>query len=184
MRTEVKAIVPPRAAGWIGGALALAGVLSSGGCTRESVRVAIDAQRRADQVQQTVFERQHEGLTLLLFRDLVARLRASGIDLTPEQLATLEAAWNERDLVEFWAIQQERTRALRLAGVDAKLFSDQAAIDVLLKALEAKVDRARQAIAAQQAAALQPVAGGAADAATESHAEAAIESKPEEPARP
>ncbi len=148
-----------QSASWTIAGIGIAASLLAGGCTRESVRVAIDAQRRADQVQQAVFERQHDGLTLLLFRDLLARMRECGAEWTPEQLATLEAVWNERDLVEFWTVQQERSKALRLAGVDAKLFSDQSAIDLLIKALDAKMDRAKEAVVAQQAAAAQPDAG-------------------------
>ena len=45
-----------------------------GGCTRESVRMALESQQRANQVQQTVFEHQHEGLQILLYRDLIKQL--------------------------------------------------------------------------------------------------------------
>lgn len=116
------------------------------GCTAESTRVAIETQRRADEVQQAVFERQHEGLVLLLFRDLSGKLERCRTD--DERAAALNAAWNERDLIEFWAIQNERSRALRLIGVDAKLYSDQSIVDLLIRSIQAKAQRAEQGLAA------------------------------------
>ena len=118
-----------------------------GGCTRESVRMALESQQRANQVQQTVFEHQHEGLQILLYRDLIRQLESSGMAMTSERRAVVSAAWNERDLIEFWAIQNERAKALRLAGVDAKLYSDQSVLDLLLKSLNAKTERLEQCIA-------------------------------------
>ena len=115
------------------------------GCARESLRVAIAAQQRADQVQQAVFERQHDALRVLLFRDLEARLAIAGQPLTADQHTLLNEAWNERDLVEFWMQQHERARALRLVGVDAKLYADQPAVDLLYKALSTKMSRAQDA---------------------------------------
>lgn len=115
------------------------------GCTAESTRFAIQTQRRADAVQQTVFERQHEGLVLLLFRDVAARLERC--KTAEERLAALNAAWNERDLIEFWAVQHERSRGLRLIGVDAKLSSEQSIVDLLIRSIEAKADRAAQSLA-------------------------------------
>lgn len=119
------------------------------GCTRESVRVALETQRRADQVQQAVFDRQHDALRILLYRDLVRALEADGVTLTAPQRAVLSEAWNDRDLIEFWALQNERARALRRIGVDAKLWSDQSIIDLLWKSLEARAARAEQGLAAQ-----------------------------------
>ena len=133
--------------GWVAGGLAVLSVL--GGCTRESVRVALAAQQRADRVQQAVFERQHEALCILLYRDLKQQLELDGTPLTPAQCAVLNETWNERDLLEFWTIQQERAKALRLVGVDAKLYGDQSVIDLLYKSLTAKADRVKQALAAQ-----------------------------------
>lgn len=121
--------------------------LAASGCTRESVRIAIRAQQRADQVHQTVFDRQHEGLRILLYRDLIRRLETSGPALNVDQRAVVNAVWNERDLIEFWAIQNERAKALRLIGVDAKLYSDQSPLDLLLKSLTAKVARLAPAVA-------------------------------------
>lgn len=128
------------------------------GCTRESVRLALENQHRADQVQQTIFDCQHEGLRTLLFHDLEARLTTDGQPLSDSQAAALNQAWNDRDLFEFWAVQQERSKALRLAGVDARLAADQSVIDLLLKQVEAGLDRGKQSLAASAgSAASQPV---------------------------
>lgn len=118
------------------------------GCTRESVRVALTAQQRADQVQQAVFERQHEALCILLYRDLQRRLEQTGTPLAPEQRTALNEVWNERDLIEFWTVQHERAKALRLIGVDAKLYSGQSVVDLLYKSISAKIERAKQGLAA------------------------------------
>ena len=134
-------------------------VISAAGCTRESLRVALTAQQRADQVQQAVFERQHEALCFLLYRDLQRRLEQAGTPLSPAQRSTLNEVWNDRDLIEFWTVQHERAKALRLIGVDAKLYSDQAVIDLLYKSLAAKVARAKQGLAARAGEALRMQSG-------------------------
>lgn len=144
-----------REGGRLSRAAALVLLLIAAGCTRESLRVALEAQQRADQVQQTVFERQHDALRVLLYRDLVARLAEAGGPLSAEQAAAVNSAWNERDLVEFWQVQHERARALRLAGVDAKLYGEQAMIDLLYKQIDRKLDRAIEAGAAMKGAALR-----------------------------
>lgn len=121
-----------------------AGAVLLAGCTGESVKIALEAQKRADDVQQAVFDRQHEGLTALLYRDLASRLAAAaagGGGLSDAQRAVLNDAWNERDLIEFWAVQNERVRALRLIAVDMKLYSDQSPLDLLLKQGAAKLTR-------------------------------------------
>lgn len=127
--------------------LVLGLTLVCGGCTRESVRQALEVQQRANEIQQAVFDRQHDGLRVLLFRDLEARLSLAGVELSEPQQAVLNQAWNDRDLIEFWSVQQERSKALRVAGVDAKLYADQSLIDLLLKSADAKSDRARQGVA-------------------------------------
>lgn len=132
---------------------------AGGGCTRESVRLALDAQRRADQVQQAVFEQQDESLRILLFRDLVNRLEKAGRPLTEAERAALNEIWNERDLVQFWAVQNERAQALRIAGVDAKLASDQAIVDLLIKSIEARAKRVEQKLVAKAAAEAGEVIG-------------------------
>jgi hypothetical protein len=99
---------------------------------------------RANEVQETLFERQHDGLKVLLFRDVLRRVADAG-DATDEQQAVLNQAWNERDLLEFWAIQQERAKALRLLGVDAQLYSQQSMLDLLVKSIETRARRLEQA---------------------------------------
>ena len=118
----------------------IAGVLLPA-CTRESVRLAVQSQQRADEVQQAVFDRQHEALCVLLYRDMQRRLETAGADLDDAQRAALNEVWNERDLIEFWTVQQERSKALRLAGVDAHLYGEQSMIDLLYKQVTAKLDR-------------------------------------------
>lgn len=119
------------------------------GCTPESVRIAIESQRRADDVQQAVFDHQQDGLRLLLFRDLVTRLEeAGGAPLSDAQVEELNRAWNQRDLIEFWTIQFERAKALRIVGVDAKLYSDQSIVDLLARRLAAGFGRVEEGIAA------------------------------------
>ncbi|MBU0638058.1 MAG: hypothetical protein KKB50_04275 [Planctomycetes bacterium] len=132
------------------GAVCWLGLLATGqsGCTGESTRVALAAQRRADAAQRAVFDRQHEGLCILLYRDLVRRLENADATLTDEQRAALNEVWNERDLIEFWAVQHERAAALRLIGVDAKLFSAQSPVDLLVKSLAARAERVKQRLAA------------------------------------
>jgi hypothetical protein len=99
-------------------------------------------------VQQAVFERQHEALCVLLYRDLQRRLERDGGSLSPGHRAALNEAWNDRDLVEYWRVQHERARALRLIGVGAKLYGDQAVVDLLYKSLAAKLARVRHGLAA------------------------------------
>jgi hypothetical protein len=126
--------------------LGVCGALVVGGCTGESTRVALEAQRRAEQIQQAVFDRQQEALCLLLYRDLLRRLAEAGVDLSLVQRTTLNEIWNERDLVQFWALQNERAQALRIIGVDLKLYGEQSIVDLLWKGLEARADRARAAL--------------------------------------
>ena len=137
---------------------AIAAVVVGGGapagCTRESVRAALAVQRRADSVQQAVFEQQHETLCILLYRDLIRRLEHGGAQLTAAQRAALNEVWNERDLIEFWCVQQERCKALRLIGVDSKLFADQSPVDLLLKQLVGGLRRVEQGLAGQVAESL------------------------------
>ena len=133
MRKRMRSV----SAGVVGGVL----LLVAGGCSDPSLQLALRAQQRANAVQAAVFERQHDGLRVLLFRDLVARLEAGGSPLDDNQRAVLNTVWNERDLVEFWALQHERALALRLVGVDAKLYADQSAVDLLIKAAERKLDQ-------------------------------------------
>ena len=132
-------------------ALAAAVCLACLGCTRESVRIAIETQRRADTVEETLVQRQHEALCVLLYRDALRRLAERGVALDDAQRAALSTVWSDRDLVEFWAVQHERAKALRVAGVDAKLAADQSIVDLLWKQLAVRADRVEQGLAAQAA---------------------------------
>jgi hypothetical protein len=130
-------------------------LIALSGCTAESTRIAIETQQRCNEVDEAVFNNQHDGLTVLLYRDAVSNLEKTApsrdpddpasppIALTSAQRDGLNQAWNQRDLVEFWRVQHERSKALRLIGVDAKLYGDQSIIDLLYKSLDAKVQRAR-----------------------------------------
>lgn len=140
----------------LAGAGIAAGVLC--GCTRESVRVALDAQRRADEVHTAVVERQHAALCTLLFRDALARLRDAGLQLDDSHRQQLAEVWSERDLVEFWVLQDERARALRLVGVDAQLYGSQAIADLLWKSWQARAARGGVALADAAGAALAAAA--------------------------
>jgi hypothetical protein len=117
------------------------------GCTAESTRLAIQNERKANAVDMALYEREHQGLSVYIFRDTVAQMKESG-GLNAQQIAILNNAWNDRDLLEFWAVQKDRIMALRREGVEAKLYSDQSMIDLLIKQLELKFDRVKPAIAA------------------------------------
>ncbi len=127
----------------------LLGTLATCACTGESTRVALAAQRRADEVQQAVFDQQYQGLRTLLYRDLLRRLEGADVEVSAALREELNAVWNDRDLLEFWTVQFERAKALRIAGVDTKLYSDQAVVDLLVKALEARTERVNAEFAAQ-----------------------------------
>lgn len=117
---------------------------SISGCAGESVKLAIEAQQRADEVTQAVFDRQHEGLRVLLYRDLVTRLQSAddgAATIGDDEREVLNQVWNDRDLVEFWAIQHERAKSLRLIGVDMKLYSEQSVFELLLKQATGKLER-------------------------------------------
>lgn len=134
-------------------------LLIASGCTAESVRIAIEAQQRADGVQQAVFDRQNDALRVLLYRDLLRRLAEAGAPLDERQRAVVNAVWNDRDLFEFWTVQQERSRALRLIGVDSRLYSEQSIIDLLIKSVTGKIDRIGEHMAARAGAAVAPSSG-------------------------
>ncbi len=131
------------------GRLVAALLLVLAGCSRESLRVALEASQRADQVQQFVADKRHEALRILLYRDLLRRLAEAGAELDASQRAVVSDVWNERDLIEHWRVQDERARMLRLAGVDAKLYGEQSIVDLLIKQAEAKADRAIEEAARQ-----------------------------------
>lgn len=118
---------------------------ATAGCTAESLRLALANQQRADAVQHAVFDRQHDALCLMLYRDTLQNLKDQGVELDDAQRQAIAAAFSDRDLLEFWQLQFEKGKALRLIGVDAKLFADQAPLDLLIKSAEAKWDRAKAA---------------------------------------
>lgn len=139
------------AAASVGVVLLLALVTATGGCTAESTRIALAAQRRADEVQQALFDRQQAGLRAMLFRDTLSRMATDDAPLTQAQRTALNVAWNERDLLEFWAVQFERSKALRMIGVDAKLFASQSPVDLLMKGLDTRLRRIESGLAAHAA---------------------------------
>ena len=131
------------------GRVALVLLLVLAGCSRESLRVALEAAQRVDQVQQFVADKRHEALRILLYRDLLRRLAEAGAELNAAQRAVVSEVWNERDLLEHWRVQDERARMLRLAAVEAKLYGEQSMVDLLIKQVEAKADRAVREAARQ-----------------------------------
>jgi hypothetical protein len=114
-------------------------------CTAESTRIALATQRRADQIQQAIFERQRDGLRLLLYRVALHRLESA--TTSEQRSAVLSDIWNDRDLIEFWAVQNERCAALRLIGVDFRLYGDQSMVDLLIKQIEARWQRVEEGLA-------------------------------------
>ncbi len=128
--------------------IAAAWLLLALGCTAPSLKLALEAQARADQVQRFVFERQQKAVRLLLYRDLVHRLEQES-SLSEQQQATLNDVWNDRDLAAFWAVQFERAAALRVAGVDAKLAADQAIPELLYKSWRRRERAAVSALAGE-----------------------------------
>lgn len=121
------------------------------GCSDPSLKIALDAQRRADEVNEFIFERQHEGLVMYLYRDLANQLATEEGPLTAAQLATLNAGWNERDLIEHWAIQHERAKALRNVGVNTRLYSQQSVVDLIGKSFSQRAKVAQAALVEQAA---------------------------------
>lgn len=140
---------------WFAALTAGAGLLAAG-CSRESVRIALETQHRSDQIQQAVFERQHEALCLLLYRDLLRRLETADLALSDAVRTSLNRVWNERDLIEFWALQHERAKALRAVGVNTKLAADQSPVDLLWKSITARGERAEDTLTTMFAPADKP----------------------------
>lgn len=113
------------------------------------MRIALEAQQRADAVQQAVFERQSDALRILLYRDLLWRLAEAGVLLDAHQRSVVNDVWNDRDLFEFWSVQHERMRALRLIGVDSRLYGEQSIVDLLIKSITTRLDRIGEHVAAR-----------------------------------
>lgn len=125
--------------------IVLVGVCMTG-CSNPSTKLALDGSKKADDTAEAIFTRQHDGLVLLLYRDTIAKLQAVGT-LNEKQHAVLNKAWNERNLIEFWALQNEKVKTLRLVTVYQKLYSDQSIIDLLLKSVMEKAQAAKAVIA-------------------------------------
>lgn len=119
-------------------AVAVLTLLIGAGCTPTSVKVALTSQARADDVQNTVVQNYHHAVKVLLFRDTLAKLNAAST--SDARQVVLNKAWNERDLFEWWMLQYERASALRVIGVDSKLYADQSIFDLLYKSLTEKVE--------------------------------------------
>jgi len=117
------------------------------GCSDPSLKIAIASQRRADEVDDFLFQQQHDGLVLYLYRDLAHQLATDQTPLSQTQLDTLSAGWNERDLIEHWALQHERAKALREVGVNTRLYSQQSMVDLIGKSFGQRLSTAKAAIA-------------------------------------
>jgi hypothetical protein len=114
------------------------------GCTAPSTTMAIKGSDDSDAIRTAVVQRQHDGLKVLLYRDTLAKLNAAKTD--EERSAILNAAWNERDLVEFWFNQDTLARCLHFATVDAKLATSQAMFDLIFKNLARSAKKPLQAV--------------------------------------
>jgi hypothetical protein len=119
------------------------------GCTAAATKTALDTQKRVNTIQETVYSNQAKSLKVLLYKNLVVQLERDGQALLNEkQKATLNQAWNDRDTIEWWSIQNERAKALRLVGVDSVLYDSQGIIDLMFKSLEEKWIDTKAGIAA------------------------------------
>jgi hypothetical protein len=134
------------------------------GCSDPSLKIAIQSQRHADEIQNFLFQQQHDGLVMYLYRDLAAELATEETPLSQDQLTTLNSAWNERDLIEHWAIQHERAKALRQIGVNTRLYSQQSIVDLIGKSISQRSSAVNAVIAGQVA---ESAAGDVVDAAQE-----------------
>lgn len=138
--------------------LLLAAVLLLAGCTPTSTKLAKDGSERSDNVMGFVTAAQHRSLKILLFRETLAKLHTATTDA--ERQAILNAAWNDRDLFEFWAAQTLLARALHYATVDAKLESSRGIGSLLAEDLakqsQGVVQAADEYVAAKVGAAIAP----------------------------
>jgi hypothetical protein len=114
------------------------------GCTATSTMLAIEGSERSDAVRTAVVERQHRSLKILLFRDTLDRLVLA--KSAEEQEAVLNEAWNDRDLIEFWLIQDTLARCLHIATVDAKLASDQSIFQLIVQDISRRAAGPLQAV--------------------------------------
>lgn len=117
--------------------LTLACAFLATGCTSQSTMTAIASQKRVNAVDEAIFKNQADNLKQVLYDRLVVDLeRSGGGYLNDAQKVALSQAWNDRDLLEFWSVQHEKSKAYRLVGVDAKLYNDQGILDLFLKSAE------------------------------------------------
>jgi hypothetical protein len=123
--------------------LVFAGFITCTGCTAVSTKLAIEGSRRTDEVRTAVVDRQHRSLLILSYRETLAELNKATSD--QERAAILNEAWNNRDLFEFWYIQDVLARAMHYATVDAKLAASQSIIDLLLKDMSKRAETPLQA---------------------------------------
>ena len=136
--------------------LILMGIIGIGtcsvGCTSASTKIALEASNRVTQIQDKIQENQNKALKWYIFQKLLTDINAAK---TSDQVAALlNKAWQDRDLVEFWAVQWERARALHIIGVEAKLYSDEGILDLIWKQLSGKGDEFWGAVKGQLAGSL------------------------------
>ena len=113
------------------------------GCTPTSTKLAIAGSERSDGVRSFVTAEQHRSLKVLLFRETLTKLKAAQTDEVRE--AVLNDAWNDRDLFEFWYLQDCWARALHYATVDAKLASSKSMASLIAKDIAIKLQEPVQA---------------------------------------
>ena len=106
-------------------------ILVATGCTATSTTLAIAGSERSDEVRSFVTAEQHRSLTLLLFRETAAAIELA--QTADERAAVLDKAWNDRDLFEYWYLQDTLARALHYATVDAKLATSKSTIELIAK---------------------------------------------------
>lgn len=104
-----------------------------GGCTAPSNTLAREGSARSDEVRSYVSSQQHRSLTILLFRETLAKLNAAKSD--EERTAILNQAWNDRDLFEFWRTQDLLAQFTHVATVDNYLTANQSIFDLLGKSV-------------------------------------------------
>jgi hypothetical protein len=119
------------------------GIWMLAGCTATSTKLAIAGSERSDEIRTAVVERQHRSLKILSFRATLAKLNRAATD--EERTAILNDAWNDRDLFEFWLVQDTLARALHYATVDAKLAASQSMFDLLIKDICNRAEKPVQA---------------------------------------
>lgn len=117
--------------------LGLAGCLTA--CSTMSARYALENQQRATEVENTLFSNQQQSLKDYLYNETEAGLLQTS---DPNEVHTLLNKYTqERDTLDFWALQHERVNQLRLIGVNTKLWADQSILDLLYKDAERRLSK-------------------------------------------